>query len=202
MRGIRFFPSLSDAGGIPPALRSLCSARTLPQPLLAGDILCKIFIHYLTMSQNPIKSPSFEETVADGLRAIYKQIATQNQILERIAIASERTVEALDQMVSSNTDAPSYQRPLETFASFNWESINATVERSDQYGAAIVSWRGLQFVRRSPSNKFGEAIWFSRCTGKSEDGENKYERLITFKAVSRVEVEPVPEKVSRLYGNG
>ena len=121
--------------------------------------------------------------------------------MERIAIASERTVEALDQMVSSNTDAPSYQRPLETFASFNWESINATVERSDQYGAAIVSWRGLQFVRRSPSNKFGEAIWFSRCTGKGEDGENKYERLITFKAVSRVEVEPVPEKVSRLMQN-
>lgn len=71
------------------------------------------------------------------------------------------------------------------------------MERFDQYGVAIVNWRGLQFVRRSPSNKFGEAIWFSRCTGKGEDGENKYERLITFKPISKKEVEPVSDKVAR-----
>jgi hypothetical protein len=123
------------------------------------------------------------------------------EIQHRQMVALECIASAIQQLVPVNTAAPNYQRPLETFTSFDWESINATVERSDQYGAAIVSWRGLQFVRRSPSNKFGEAVWFSRCTGKGEDGENKYERLISFKAVSKVEVEPVPEKVSRLMQN-
>jgi hypothetical protein len=113
------------------------------------------------------------------------------------AAALERIADALDRLAPVTTIAPNYQRPLEQFASFNWESINASVERTDQYGAAVVSWRGQQFVRRSPSNKFGEAIWFSRCVGKDEQGENRYERLITFKPVSKVEVEPVPEKVLR-----
>lgn len=124
------------------------------------------------------------------------------EIQHRQLLALESIAASIQQLVPANTAAPNYQRPLETFARFDWESVRVTVERSDQYGAAIVSWRGLQFVRRSPSNKFGEAIWFSRCTGKDDSGENKYERLITFKVLSRVEIEPVPEKVSRLYGNG
>jgi hypothetical protein len=37
-------------------------------------------------------------------------------------------------------------------------------------------------------------------TGKDENGENKYERLITFKPMSKVEVEPLPEKVLHLAG--
>ncbi len=68
------------------------------------------------------------------------------------AIASERTALALSQMVPTNTEAPNYQQTLESFANFDWSSIGATVERSDQYGAAV----SLRFVRRSPSNKFQE----------------------------------------------
>ncbi len=102
-------------------------------------------------------------------------------------------------MTQLNIEAPNFQRSLETFAAFNWASIGATVERTDQYGAAIVSWRGLQFVRRSPSNKFQEIIFFSRCVGKDDDGNNKYERLISFKPVSKIDVEPVPLKVERIY---
>jgi len=123
------------------------------------------------------------------------------EIQHRQMVALERIADSIQQLVPLSTAAPNYQKPLESFARFDWESIGVTVERSDQFGAAVVSWRGLQFVRRSPSNKFGEAIWFSRCTGKDDSGENKYERLITFKALSRVEVEPVPEKVSRLMQN-
>lgn len=117
-------------------------------------------------------------------------------VLSQLAIGIDRIACALESQ-AKETPAPNYQRPLEQFADFDWASIGATVERSDQYGAAIVSWRGQQFIRRSPSNKFGEAIWFSRCVGKDEQGENRYERLITFKPVSKVEVEPVPEKVLR-----
>jgi hypothetical protein len=122
------------------------------------------------------------------------------EIQHRQITALERIAEALDRL-APNT-APNYQRSLEDFRAFNWESINATIERSDQYGAAIVNWRGYQFVRRSPSNKFGEAIWFSRCIGRDDAGENKYERLITFKPVSKAQVDALPEKVSRLMTNG
>ncbi len=121
------------------------------------------------------------------------------EVQHRQITALEQIAEALDRL-APNT-APNYQRSLEEFRSFAWESINATIERSDQYGAAIVNWRGYQFVRRSPSNKFGEAIWFSRCVGKDETGENKYERLITFKPTSKAQVDAIPEKVSRLMTN-
>jgi hypothetical protein len=119
------------------------------------------------------------------------------EIQHRQMVALERIADSISAIAPVSTAAPNYQRPLETFARFDWESIGATVERSDQYGAAVVSWRGLQFVRRSPSNKFKEIIFFSRCVGKDDDGNNKYERLISFKAVSKVEVEPLPDKVTR-----
>lgn len=151
------------------------------------------------MTQQPIKQPNFEETVVEGLRAVYKQIALQNQLLDRIAIASERTADSVQQMAQMNIEAPNYQRSLETFAQFDWTSIGATIERSDHYGVAIVNWRGMQFVRRSPSNKYQEIIFYSRCIGKDDDGNNKYERLISFKPVSKIDVEPVPVKVERIY---
>lgn len=124
------------------------------------------------------------------------------EIQHRQMLALERLADAVERLTPINTVAPNLQRPLEGFASFDWSSIGATVERSDVYGAAIVSWRGQQFVRRAPSNRYGEAIWFSRCTGKDENGNNVYEKLVTFKPVSLVEVEPVPERVSQFYGNG
>ena len=122
------------------------------------------------------------------------------EIQHRQMIALEKLADAVQQLVPVSTAAPNYQYQLENFNTFDWSCIGVTVERSDQFGAAIVSWRGLQFVRRSPQNKFGEAIWFSRCTGKDEsNGENKYERLVTFRSLSKVEVEPVPQKVARMY---
>lgn len=117
----------------------------------------------------------------------------QMQALERLASAVER-------LAPSTIAAPNYQHPLEEFTTFDWSSIGATVERVDRHGAAVVNWRGFQFVRRSPSNKFDPAIWFSRCTGKDDNGSNQYERLVTFKPVSRIEVEPVPDKVRYAVG--
>ena len=118
------------------------------------------------------------------------------QIQHRQMVALERIASILEQ--ATPVKVPNYQRSLSEFATFDWESIGATVEKTDQYGAGIVVWRGYQFVRRSPSNKFDEAIWFSRCVGKDESGGNSYERLITFKALSRKVVEPIPDKVQRL----
>lgn len=135
-------------------------------------------------------SEEFEQTIIVGLRAIYKLLHENNRLLERIAESLEET--------AVPKEAPNYQLRLEEFATFDWASIDATVERSDAQGAAIVSWKGKQFVRRSPTNKYSPVVFFSRCIGKDEQGENQYERLCTFKSLERVEVEPIPEKVTRL----
>jgi len=111
----------------------------------------------------------------------------QTLILERLACAVERSI---------TTNAPNYTRPLESFKTFDWESIGAIVEKSDRYGPAVVSWGGQQFMRRNPSNRFGDAIWFSRCVGKDDAGEPRYDRLITFKPINK-EVEPVPDRLAR-----
>lgn len=126
-----------------------------------------------------------------------EQVELWLEIQHRRLLALERIALAVEALAPLALASPNYQHILEDFARFDWESIGATVQRSDQHGAAIVIWRGQQYFRRCPSNKFGEAIWFSRCTGKGEDGQNQYERLITFKPVSKREIEPVPEKVAR-----
>ena len=97
------------------------------------------------------------------------------EIQRRQMVAIEKLAELISQLIPTSTAAPNHQAALENFKNFDWASIGANVERSDQYGPGIVTWRGQQFVRRSPSNKFGEIIFFSRCTGKDEEGNNKYE---------------------------
>ena len=115
------------------------------------------------------------------------------RLLERIADALER--------LAPPPAIPNYQFPLEAFSNFDWKSIGATVEQFDGSGATIICRNGLYFTRRSPSNKFGEAIWFSRSI-KNENGEPAYERLITFRPVSKVQVDPLPEKVKRFVEHG
>ena len=124
----------------------------------------------------------------------------ESQILELVKLHLElmrRITNALEQLAGDHSvKAPNYQIPLESWSTFDWQFIGAVVERRDNHGAAIVSWRGQIFTRRSPDNKFGAAIFFSRCIGKDERGENQYERLVTFKPLPQVE--PVPQRVSRL----
>lgn len=135
-------------------------------------------------------SEEFEKTVTDGLRAIYKLLQDNNRVLDRIAQSLEEA--------EARKEAPNYQQHLEEFATFNWASIGATVERSDAQGAAIVTWKGKQFIRRSPTNKFGAVVFFSRCIGNDEQGVKKYERLCTFKSLEKVEVEPISDKAAKL----
>jgi hypothetical protein len=91
---------------------------------------------------------------------------------------------------------PDLVYPLSRFVGFDWGAIGATVLERDRSGATLVSWGGRVYARRSPSNKFDAAIWFSRSVGKGSDGSTSYERLITFKQL-RYEIEPVPEKIAR-----
>lgn len=121
-------------------------------------------------------------------------LSAQVAALNRIAIA-------LETLAMANAPAPNYAKPIESFGGFDWSSIGAVAHACDKNGATEVNWGGYTWTRRSPSNKFGEAIWFSRPLGKAEDGSVKYARLITFRKFS--DAEPLPAKTERAAnGNG
>jgi DdrB-like protein len=112
-------------------------------------------------------------------------LSQQTQLLDRLV-----------RIVEARQPAPAYLRGIDEFEQFDWSEIDAAVTQTDADGVAIVTWRGHQYVRRSPSNKFSPAIWFSRAVGKDDSGENRYERLITFKELA--EPEPLPNRVRRV----
>lgn len=93
-------------------------------------------------------------------------------------------------------EAPNYKRPIEDFATFDWDSIGARVVKTDVYGVAQVEHNDQIYTRRAPENKFNEAIWFSRPDGKDADGNNRYVRLITFRKFG--EAEPISRKAEAL----
>ena len=116
-------------------------------------------------------------------------LRTQQLMIESLS----RIAIALEHMIPQEA-APNYQFALDKFATMDWESIGAVVADRDSDGASAILWHKNIYVRRSSSNKFGAAIWFSRCVGKDERGENKYECLIKFKAMP--DAEPLPQKVT------
>lgn len=125
-----------------------------------------------------------------------EQLELWFEIHHRQMVALERIADTLDSLAPKT--APNIQRPIEEFKDFDWASIGARVDKSDNHGAAVVCWRGQLYTRRSPSNKYEPCLWYSRCIGKNEDGSNSYERLITFKSFSKLEADPLPPKVQNL----
>jgi hypothetical protein len=124
-----------------------------------------------------------------------QRIGEQSGILRTIA-ASLRSIEShLRQMAVSSNPAPNYQRPLSEYPTFDWPSIGATVLNRDGDGATSVEWSGQVFTRRSPSNKFQCAIWFSRHLGQDADGNKRYARLITFRDLN--DAEPIAAKAKK-----
>lgn len=118
-------------------------------------------------------------------------------IEKRQTLALERIAAALERLAPSAT-APNYRRNLNEFKTFDWESIGAKVDERDCYGVASVIWQNQQFKRRSPENAYGAVVFFSRCTGKDEEGRNIYERLITFKEATELKIRPISRKVESL----
>jgi len=104
-----------------------------------------------------------------------------------------RIADALEVLARPGKDySPDYIKPIEEYTGFDWVSINANVVKADRDGPTHVQWNGHIYTRRSPSNKFDPAIWYSRATGKSEEGETSYARLITFREIK--DSDPLPEK--------
>lgn len=106
-----------------------------------------------------------------------------------------RVANALEKMSGVKPTGPDYRRTLAEYPTFDWSSIGAEVVSVDQDGPTCVFCDGSQWTRRSPQNKFGEAIWFSRSAGHDDEGEVIYLRLITFKAPA--EVDPLGRKVKQ-----
>jgi hypothetical protein len=110
--------------------------------------------------------------------------------------ASLQGVEShLRQMAISSNPAPNYQRPLSEYPLFDWSSIGAIVLNRDDDGVTAVEWNGQVFTRRSPNNKFAEAVWYSRHLGQDADGNKRYARLISFRALS--DAEPIAAKAKK-----
>ncbi len=121
-------------------------------------------------------------------------------ILESIDQHLSRLTEALEAIAWANSPKePNFIHPITDYQVFAWDSIGAEVIKKDETGVTQVKWGGYIWTRRSPQNKFGEAIWFSRPAGKNSEGQTHYARLITFRKLS--EVEPVPAKVLHLTGD-
>jgi len=112
---------------------------------------------------------------------------------EQQAIALEKMIQLLERSLPRQP-APNYRAILENFHEFDWSSINAQVEITDQSGVATVIWQGDRYKRRSPNNSYGAVIYFSRSIGKDERGNTQYERLITFEPFAEIKVEPISRK--------
>lgn len=126
-----------------------------------------------------------------------EQFAYWMIISERQALALEKIALLLERQLPRQP-APNYEATLEEFLRFKWATIGARVENRDKYGATIVSRDGKIYQRRSPDNAYGAVIYFSRCIGKDENGNNEYERLITFKPAKSYEVQPISRKAEDL----
>jgi len=120
---------------------------------------------------------------------------TQNELLQIIAESLQGIDASLRQMALASNPAPNYQRSLNEYRSFDWGSIGAAVLKEDKDGVSVVEWNNQVFTRRSPNNKFDAAVWFSRCVGKDAENNNRYVRLITFKAAS--DAEPISSKAKK-----
>ena len=124
-----------------------------------------------------------------------QRISEQNEILWGIVASLEGIESHLRKMAISSNPAPNYQRPLSEYPTFDWSSISAIVLNRDDDGVTAVEWNGQVFTRRSASNKFPEAVWYSRHLGQDVDGNKRYVRLITFKVLS--DAEPVAAKAKK-----
>ena len=100
-------------------------------------------------------------------------------------------------MATAAASPPNWKRPLSAYKNGWVTAIGAYEVTTDQHGPAVIFWMGHHYTRRSGSNpKFGAAIWFSRATGKGEDGETAYARLITFENGAPPTAEPLPAYVA------
>jgi hypothetical protein len=149
----------------------------------------------MQLSSTGDKEVTMSDTDEKLIVKLGQRISEQNEILQMIAESLQGVESHLRQIAVSSNPAPNYQRSLSEYPTFDWPSIGATVLNRDGDGATAVEWNGQVFTRRSPSNKFDAAVWFSRHLGQDADGNKRYARLITFRALN--EAEPIAAKAKK-----
>ena len=107
------------------------------------------------------------------------------EIEHRKMLALESIAASLQTMAGAQQKGARHTRPITQFKTFDWSSINAMVDKSDRYGAAVVHCGGHIYTRKSKPD-FGDDVWFSRSLGKGEDGRSQYDVLIKFIAPPKV----------------
>lgn len=119
-----------------------------------------------------------------------------NQLQATLNLLTEAVLDIRSQLQQANRGenltTPDYHFPLNRYQDFDWSLIGAEVVRSDSNGAIEVLWNQRTYLRRSPQNKFKEAIWFSRSIGKDENDKQQYEQLIMFR--DSADADPLPDK--------
>ena len=104
-----------------------------------------------------------------------------------------RIADAMERLASGGKPtAPNIVRPIEEYKTFDWAAHNMEVVKRDDDGPTHVSYGGVLYTRRSPSNKFEPAIWYSAPAGKDEEGNVEYIQLIRFRSFS--DADPLPAK--------
>ena len=68
---------------------------------------------------------------------------------ERQAIALEKIAQLIERSLPRQP-APNYRAILENFHEYDWSSINAQVEITDQSGVATVIWQGEEIGPTDP----------------------------------------------------
>lgn len=109
-------------------------------------------------------------------------------LLERIAVSLERLAN------DGKPAAPNLTRPMDEFWNFDWAAIGAEIVKDDSDGPTHIQHNGALYTRRSPTNKYDPAIWYSAPAGKDAEGNTEYVRLITFKTFG--DADPLPNKLA------
>ena len=87
--------------------------------------------------------------------------------------------------------------PIEEYHGFDFAQIGARVIAHDEDGPTIIERDGRQYRRRSPQNKFGGDVWYSKSLGKEENGKPLYEILVSFKEIDDSKVDPLSPNAQR-----
>lgn len=103
-----------------------------------------------------------DERTFDGVYLVYRELLS------------------LKKLINSLAHEQNWKRLLTEYKTFNWESIGAIIIEADEHGPTVVEWNMHRYQRRSPENKYGADIWYSRAAGRDESGDINYIRLITF----------------------
>jgi len=114
---------------------------------------------------------------------ILTAMSDQTAAMNRMADAVAGILTHLDPKQAGKFAAPDFKRPLASYATFDWASIDATVTQSDRHGATEVEYNGAVFrrYRSNDDDPKGVDIRFRRVvSGTPQDKNMVWASLVKF----------------------